>query len=169
MTWPCCLNGTLRELPRWEEPPAGDSASRYVWELWRDQSNTGRVYRQYSRAINNALALSHLTVGNQSKHADGKTKTGWNPTIIVNGRVATLMGTLLPAAGAVPKFAQLYTLGGGEEEVALDDHDLCGEREEEQQQEEENTAKPAAKANAGEEQEEDESEDDDPPKGLFGW
>ena len=120
MTWPCCLNGTLRELPRWEEPPAGDSASRYVWELWRDQSNTGRVYRQYSRAINNALALSHLTVGNQSKHADGKTKTGWNPTIIVNGRVATLMGTLLPAAGAVPKFAQLYTLGGGEEEVALD-------------------------------------------------
>ena len=35
-------------------------------------------------------------------------------------RVATLMGTLLPAAGAVPKFAQLYTLGGGEEEVALD-------------------------------------------------
>ena len=60
--------------------------------------------------------------------------------------------------------------GNAEEEVALDDHDLFGEREEEQQQEEENAAKPTAKANAGEEQEEDdESEDDDPPKGLFGW
>ena len=120
MTWACCLNGKLKELPRWEEPPAGDSASRYVWELWRKQDSAGRIFRKYSRNINSALALSHLTVGNQARHADGTEKTGYNPTVIVNGRVATLMGTLLPAAGQDAKFAQLYTLGGGEEEAALD-------------------------------------------------
>ena len=35
MRWGCCLNGKLRQLPRWEEPPAPEndeesSAARYV-------------------------------------------------------------------------------------------------------------------------------------------
>ena len=65
------------------------------------------------------MQLSSLQVGNQNVGAAGQQRTGYNPTVIVNGRCATLMGTLLPAAGQQANFAQLYTLGGGEEEEML--------------------------------------------------
>eukprot|EP01043_Picozoa_sp_COSAG02_P016735 COSAG02_NODE_742_length_17794_cov_22.222718_10_plen_160_part_00 len=72
MNWPCCLGGKLKDLPRWEEPVAGDSASRYVWELWWWQDATGWIFREYSRALFITMTANGAAVEVTSLLKDGQ-------------------------------------------------------------------------------------------------
>ena len=108
----CCMGGKLADaLPLWEAPLRDGGGARRVYDLWRSGCRSGRLLRKYARALNNALALSWLSVRPLAED-------GWNPTLVVNGRLTTYVGALEPPDAddvAAAKYAQLYVLGDGQE------------------------------------------------------
>ena len=90
----CCSSGKVKTAP-FPKPPG------ILSELWRSNGATGNLLKKFSREINNAVALSSIKVTE-------KTFRGFSPSVIFQGQMKHLAGSLLPAHGEVPKFAQLY-------------------------------------------------------------
>ena len=90
----CCSSGKVVTAP-FPKPPGKLS------ELWKSNGAEGKLLKKYSRELNNAVALSSIKVTE-------KTFTGFTPSVIFQGQLKHLAGSLLPAPGEVPRFAQLY-------------------------------------------------------------
>lgn len=99
ITWPgekktfCCQNGKVNlPLP----PPPPPTIQKYY-----DNSGDGRSFLPFCRAYNNALALASIGCNEQIQQ-------GFNPTFTIQGKLSHRIGSLLPAAGQTPKFAQIF-------------------------------------------------------------
>merc|ERR1711911_479440 len=90
----CCSSGKVKTAP-FPKPPGKLS------ELWKNNGAEGRLLKKFSRELNNAVALSSIKVTE-------KTFRGFTPSVIFQGQLKHLAGSLLPAHGEVPKYAQLY-------------------------------------------------------------
>ena len=90
----CCSSGKVLPEP-FPRPP------EELMKLWNSNQGLGRVLKTYSREINNALALSSIQV-------KLKRFSGFNPSVIIQGKVVHTTGPLIPKEGEVPKFSQLY-------------------------------------------------------------
>ena len=91
----CCNNGKV-DLPTLPQPPD------QINKLWHDDTAEGRLFRQHSRSINNAVCLTSIK---------GKQKTfggGFTPCVVYEGKVSYLVGPIQAADGERPCFAQLY-------------------------------------------------------------
>ena len=93
----CCGGGkiVLSPFPAPPEP---------LLELFISQSEDAQIFRKNARSINNAVCLTSLMNHYQPRLA------GWQPSVIFQGRIQTLVGPLLHAPGETPTFAQLYVL-----------------------------------------------------------
>ena len=91
----CCNNGKviLEKLP---QPP------EQINTLWNDDTPEGRLFRQNSRSINNAVCLT--SIKGKLRNFGG----GFTPNVIYEGKVKYLVGPLQAAEGEKPCFAQLY-------------------------------------------------------------
>ena len=92
----CCLSGQI-DLPKFPCPPQN------LHDLWFGDSEEAKIFRKYSRILNNAVCLSSVLVGSIPI-------TGFNPSIIYQGKVTQLLGSLRAEDGVTPTFAQLYVL-----------------------------------------------------------
>ena len=72
-----------------------------MMNLWNSNTGLGRVLKNYSKEINNALALSSIQV-------KLKRFNGFTPAVIFQGKVVHATGSLIPKEGESPKFSQLY-------------------------------------------------------------
>ncbi|KAF8194927.1 hypothetical protein BJ912DRAFT_807026, partial [Pholiota molesta] len=100
----CCFNGKI-ELPNLENPPPELS------HLLTDTSPASKSFRSNIRQYNNALAMTSLGV----KIDDSLNRQGGGPYVFkIQGKLSHLAGSLLPAEGAVPSYAQLYIYDGSE-------------------------------------------------------
>ena len=90
----CCSSGKVLPEP-FPRPP------EELMKLWNSNEGLGRVLKTYSREINNALALSSIQV-------KIKRFSGFNPSVIFQGKVVHQTGPLIPKEGEVPRFSQLY-------------------------------------------------------------
>jgi hypothetical protein len=77
-------------------PPPG------INNLWHADNTKGRIFRENSRPINNAVCLSSIKVKNRQFEG------GFNPNVIFEGKVQQFAGPLQAAQGDKPCFAQLY-------------------------------------------------------------
>ena len=91
----CCNNGKVPLKP-FPKPPD------QINKLWHDDTAEGRLFRQHSRVINNAVCLTSIKV--KLRHFVG----GFSPCVVFEGKVNYLVGPLQAAAGERPCFAQLY-------------------------------------------------------------
>ena len=92
----CCLDGQI-ELPKFPSPP------RVLHDLWFGDSQEAKTFKKYSRVFNNAVCLSSIGVKETFF-------PGFSPTIVYQGRVVQLMGSLAVEPHQTPVFAQLYVL-----------------------------------------------------------
>ena len=92
----CCQGGKVM-VPAYPPPPPE------LMRLWFDNTLEARLFRQHSRSINNATSLSSFMV-NERRHTQGTS------SVVLQGKLTQLIGSLQPAEGASPKFAQLYTV-----------------------------------------------------------
>ena len=90
----CCSGGKVLPTP-FPKPPD------QLMELWTGNDAKARIFRENSRHINNAVCLSSLQV-------DERRFQGFAPTVVFQGRVQHRAGSILPAEGELPRFAQLY-------------------------------------------------------------
>ena len=90
----CCLDGKV-VLPHYPEPPNS------LMQLWSGNDERSKVLRKYSRTLNNAVGLAST-----KNHAPRR--EGWCPTVILQGKVVTRAGPLLPENGERPQYSQLY-------------------------------------------------------------
>ena len=91
----CCSNGKVK-LDPFPLPP--DEINK----LWHAESTEGRLFRENSRAINNAVCLTSLQVKERNL---GK---GFTPCVTFEGKVTMRAGPLQAGEGVRPCFAQLY-------------------------------------------------------------
>lgn len=68
--------------------------------LWHEQTVNGRLFRENSRSINNAVCMSSLQANERYQ--------GYTPSVIFNGKVHQRIGPLLPETNERPRYAQLY-------------------------------------------------------------
>ena len=90
----CCSSGKVQTSP-FPKPPEKLS------ELWKSNGVEGNLLKKFSRELNNAVAISSIKVTE-------KTFRGFTPSVIFQGQMRHLVGSLLPDHGEVPVFAQLY-------------------------------------------------------------
>ena len=76
----CCLSGQI-DLPKFPCPPQN------LHDLWFGDSEEAKIFRKYSRILNNAVCLSSVLVGS-------KPVTSFAPSIIYQGKVTQLLGSL---------------------------------------------------------------------------
>lgn len=117
----CCNAGILCDVVQPLTIPAEGTPARTVCDMWAADTQDGRMLRKHSRAFNNALAVTSLTVP-QAIAPPGR--GGWQPTFTMQGRMYSAMGPLGHADGEDPQFAQLYTIdpqheGGTAEEFRV--------------------------------------------------
>ena len=91
----CCNSGKV-DLPIFPPPP------KLIQNLLTAKTVEAKLFRDNSRSFNNGLALSSIIV-NERRFA-----SGYNPSVIYEGKVTQLYGPLLPNEGEEPRFAQLY-------------------------------------------------------------
>ena len=91
----CCLNGQINIKP-FPKPPAP------ILDLWIGNDVTSRIFRQHSRNLNNAVCLSSLKVNEK--------RDGFSPSVIFQGKVMYLAGSIGQINGETPHYAQLYVL-----------------------------------------------------------
>ena len=91
----CCLNGQINIKP-FPKPPAP------ILDLWIGNDVTSRIFRQHSRNLNNAVCLSSLKVDEK--------RDGFSPSVIFQGKVMHLVGSISQINGETPHYAQLYVL-----------------------------------------------------------
>ena len=92
----CCSNGKVNLTPFPKPPDA-------LMDLWIGSDDKSKLLRKFSRELNNAVCLSSIQV-------QEKRFTGFNPSVIFQGKLHHRAGSLIPADGQAPKFAQLYVL-----------------------------------------------------------
>ena len=92
----CCSNGKIVLTP-FPRPP------EHLMKLWSDNNIKGRLLREHSRHINNAVCLSSIQV--QEKRFQGFT-----PSVIFQGKIIHRLGPISHREGETPRFAQLYVL-----------------------------------------------------------
>ena len=91
----CCSKGAVM-LPPVERAEGIES-------MWRDPDQR-KLLTTHSRRLNNALALA-------SAHAKAGAvpgRDGWNPSVVIQGKLHHHIGPLRAADGATPLYAQLY-------------------------------------------------------------
>ena len=69
--------------------------------LWLGDEAKAKLFREHSKAINNAVCISSIQVKQRQFN-------GFNPSVIFEGKVKHRAGPLLPDNGEIPRFAQLY-------------------------------------------------------------
>ena len=84
-------------MPAYPPPPPE------LMRLWFEDSREARLFRQHSRSINNATALSSFVV-NERRQESGTS------SVVMQGKLTQLIGSLQPPDGSRPMFAQLYTV-----------------------------------------------------------
>ena len=99
----CCLGGKVI-LPHFPLPPDP------INNLWNGDTEDARLFRKYSRSINNAVCLASLKVSEP-------TFTGPYPFVTFQGKVAHKMGPLRPEPNKAPVFAQLYLMDSEMESI----------------------------------------------------
>lgn len=93
----CCMNGKV-QLPILEEPPV------ILQQLLHNQDPRSKHFLQNIRPYNSCFSLTSL-----GGKIDQSINSGSAPSVFrLNGENYHLMGSLLPADGSKPKFAQLY-------------------------------------------------------------
>ena len=92
----CCYGGKV-SVPAYPSPPPE------LMRLWFEDSPEARLFRQHSRSINNATALSSFVV-NERRQESGTS------SVVMQGKLTQLIGSLQPPDGSRPMFAQLYTV-----------------------------------------------------------
>ena len=92
----CCQGGKVL-VPAYPPPPPE------LMRLWFDNTAEARLFRQHARSVNNATSLSSFVV-NERRHEQGTS------SVVLQGKLTQLIGSLQPAEGVSPKFAQLYTV-----------------------------------------------------------
>ena len=145
----CCGKGSLRNLPPWLKPLDNGSAASVVYKLWRSGCRQGKLLREYARPLNNALALASSVEKNKMEKKNkppsdgsddddgdgddsggGVTRSfdGYAPSVLVNGKLVTMIGPLRPSDDCVNDagFAQLYVLG--DDAATGDTHDAILDR-----------------------------------------
>ena len=93
----CCGNGKVL-LESFPCPP------KDINDLFSEDTTKGRIFRENARSINNAVCLTSIKV-KQRDFPDGFT-----PSVIFQGKVQQLVGSLQASEGVTPCFAQLYVL-----------------------------------------------------------
>ena len=91
----CCLEGKVA-LPHYPRPPEP------LMELWTGTDDRSKVMRGLSRTLNGAVCLTSL-----KNHAPRR--DGWRPSVILQGRVVTRAGPLMPENGESPVFTALHS------------------------------------------------------------
>lgn len=100
----CCFNGKI-DLPNLEDPPPE------LQFLLTDMSPPSKQFRKNICQYNNALAMTSLGV----KIDDSLNCEGGGPYVFkIQGKLSHLAGSLLPAEGATPAYAQLYIYDGSD-------------------------------------------------------
>ena len=90
----CCSNGKVQLDPFKVPPPK-------LYDLMKGDTPDSRLLLEHSRCLNNGLAMASLRSNTEGL-------PGFQPTVILGGRVHTLMGSLQPVEGESPMFAQTY-------------------------------------------------------------
>ena len=93
-----CCNGGKVSLDEFPDPPSP------LKDFLTKETAEGKLFRNNTRPLNNALALSSLQVGVKNF------ASGFVPNVIFEGKVHQRIGPLIPDDGEKPKFAQLYIL-----------------------------------------------------------
>ena len=91
----CCSNGTvmLQAVDR----------CAMIETLWNDEP-IRKLLKHYSRQLNNALALAST----KAKAGAVPGRHGWNPSVVIQGKLHHYTGPLRAPQGATPQYAQLY-------------------------------------------------------------
>ena len=92
----CCQSGKV-SVPAYPPPPPE------LMRLWFDDTAEARLFRQHARSVNNATSLSSFVV-NERRQDHGTS------SVVMQGKLTQLIGSLQPPDGSRPVFAQLYTV-----------------------------------------------------------
>ena len=92
----CCQGGKV-SVPAYPTPPPE------LMRLWFEDSAEARLFRQHSRSVNNATSLSSFVV-NERRQDHGTS------SVVMQGKLTQLIGSLQPPEGSRPMFSQLYTV-----------------------------------------------------------
>ena len=101
----CCGDGKVALAP-FPAPP------QPLLELFISQSEDAQIFRKNARSLNNAVCLTSLINHWQPRQGS------WQPSVIFQGQIQTLVGPLQHAPGDNPIFAQLYVLDAELERTA---------------------------------------------------
>ncbi|KAI0061143.1 hypothetical protein BV25DRAFT_1775338, partial [Artomyces pyxidatus] len=93
----CCDHGQVR-LPALPEPP------QLLKDLFVGDDPVAKEFREHIRSYNSALAFTSLGV-----HIEESINNGRGPyAFVIRGELCHRIGSLLPAEGTPPSYAQLY-------------------------------------------------------------
>ena len=84
-------------MPAYPPPPPE------LMRLWFEDSAEAKLFRQHSRSVNNATSLSSFVV-NERRQESGTS------SVVMQGKLTQLIGSLQPPEGSRPMFSQLYTV-----------------------------------------------------------
>ena len=90
----CCSNGKVK-IPDLQDPP------ETISELLDGTDTKSKVFRKYSRVLNNNLAMASLKINTTQN-------VGFHPFITLHGRMMYQVGPLLPYENQRPRYAQLW-------------------------------------------------------------
>jgi hypothetical protein len=94
----CCFNGKV-QIPRLHDPPPE------ILDLFRDQDDISKNFRNHIRNYDNALAMTSL--GCQQDHSINRAGSG--PYLFkVQGSLYHQTGPFIPEEGMAPNYAQIY-------------------------------------------------------------
>ena len=91
----CCGQGKVN-LDPFPKPPAA------INELFKGNTPESKLFRENARSINGAVCLTSM------KAKEQQMQSGFQPSVIIGGRIQHMMGPLEADDGTSPKFAQLY-------------------------------------------------------------
>ena len=100
----CCLKGNV-QLDAFPQPPV------FLQHLYEGVDNNGKHFLANIRKYNCAFQMT-------SFGCSEITMAGFNPSFRIQGQVYHLIGSIVPAEGESPKFAQIYFIDNQDSEVA---------------------------------------------------
>ena len=100
----CCLKGTV-QLDAFPQPPV------FLQHLYEGVDSNGKHFLTSIRKYNCVFQMT-------SFGCSEITMAGFNPSFRIQGQVYHLIGSIVPAEGESPKFAQIYFIDNQDSEVA---------------------------------------------------
>ena len=100
----CCLKGNV-QLDAFPQPPV------FLQHLYEGLDSNGKHFLTNIRKYNCAFQMT-------SFGCSEITMAGFNPSFRIQGQVYHLIGSIVPAEGESPKFAQIYFIDNQDSEVA---------------------------------------------------